>query len=204
MIRQGLQFIVLGLAFIAVAGYWDHYPMFFFGEMGQLILVTGFLLTGLSLVLHFGLFNLLAGLWRLVGVNCRALFRAPLLSGSLSEFWSRRWNLAFSEMTAVAVYRPLNWLIGKRLAGMMAFLFSGMLHELVISVPVKAGYGLPMAYFALHALALQIEIQLERAGMPISNGNWCGRLWTALWILVPLPMLFHMPFLEGVVFLIIR
>jgi hypothetical protein len=203
-IRQGLQFIVLGVACLTVARYWEQNSTSFFGETGQLLLVTGFLLTGLSLILHFGLFNLLAGLWRLAGVNCRALFRAPLLSRSLSEFWSRRWNLAFSEMTAIAVFRPLNRLIGKRAAGMTAFLFSELLHELAISVPVKTGYGLPMAYFALHALALQIEIQLEQAGMPISTWSWCGRLWTALWVLVPLPILFHRPFLEGVVFPIIR
>jgi hypothetical protein len=48
------------------------------------------LLPGLSLVLHFGVFNLLAGAWRLAGVDCRPLFLAPLESTSLAEFWGRR------------------------------------------------------------------------------------------------------------------
>lgn len=62
---------------------------------------TTCLLTGLSLIVHFGLFNLVAGMWRFLGVKYLALFRAPLLSESLSDFWGYRWNRAFSEMTAL-------------------------------------------------------------------------------------------------------
>jgi hypothetical protein len=126
----------------------------------RLLLGTILLLLGLSLVLHFGLFNLLAGLWRRLGADCHALFRAPLKSASLSEFWGRRWNLAFSEMTALAVFRPLRGIVGRQPATMAAFLFSGFLHELAISLPARAGYGLPLLYFALHAGAMQMETAL--------------------------------------------
>jgi alginate O-acetyltransferase complex protein AlgI len=157
------------------------------------------LLSGLSLILHFGLFNLLAAMWQRVGVNCRTLFRAPLKSRSVSEFWGRRWNLAFSEMTSIAVFRPLSKWWGCGPAVVAGFLFSGMLHELAISLPVRAGFGLPMAYFALHALIVHLEAYLKRRGRPVEGWGWPARIWTAAWLLVPLPLLFHAAFLNELV-----
>ncbi|MCA9114491.1 MAG: membrane bound O-acyl transferase family-domain-containing protein, partial [Planctomycetaceae bacterium] len=164
---------------------------------GRLLVASALLMPGLSLILHFGLFNLLAGLWRRIGGDCHALFRAPLRSTSLTEFWGRRWNLAFSEMTALTVYRPLRRLTGNRLASIVAFLFSGVLHELAISLPVRQGYGLPTLYFVLHAIAMQIEKVLADCGKPINSSRLAGRCWTAVWLVLPLPLLFHVPFLRG-------
>jgi len=166
---------------------------------GSPILATALALPGLSLILHFGIFNLLAGVWRLLGARCDALFRAPLRSRSLTEFWGRRWNLAFSEMTALGIYRPLKPLAGRRMAMLTAFLASGLLHEIAISLPVHRGYGLPLSYFALHGLLRLAEHRLERAGHPISRHAWLGRAWTLFWLVLPLPILFHRPFLAGVV-----
>lgn len=165
----------------------------------QLVAATALLMPAISFILHFGLFNLLAGTWRRFGGDCHPLFRAPLKSTSLTEFWGRRWNLAFSEMTVLVLYRPLRGLLGIRAASVIAFLFSGLLHELAISVPVKAGYGLPMLYFALHALAMQIEGTLAQRNRPVDASPWLGRLWTAAWIVLPVPILFHPPFLRGCV-----
>ena len=166
---------------------------------GSLPLATVLLLPGLSLVLHFGIFNLVAGAWRLAGVDCGPLFKAPLRSTSLGEFWGRRWNLAFSEMTALAVYQPLARHAGRRPAIAAAFLTSGLLHELAISVPVHAGFGLPLLYFALHGGLMRVEDALKHAGRPIDRTPWLGRLWTLGWVGVPLPILFHRPFLARVV-----
>ncbi len=165
---------------------------------GSHLLATAALLPGLSLAVHFGLFNLLAGAWRRAGVDCRPLFVAPLRSTSLGEFWGRRWNLAFSQMTAIAVYQPLVRRAGRPAALAASFLGSGLLHELAISVPVRAGYGLPTAYFALHAALVLAEGRLARAGHPIDRIAWAGRAWTLAWLVVPLPILFHRPFLAGV------
>jgi alginate O-acetyltransferase complex protein AlgI len=166
---------------------------------GSRMLATALLLPGLSLALHFGLFNLLAAAWRRAGVDCRPLFVAPLRSTSLGEFWGRRWNLAFSQMTAIAVYRPLVPRAGRRAALAASFFGSGLLHELAISVPVRAGYGLPLAYFALHGALVMAEGRLARAGRPIGRVAWVGRAWTLGWLVAPLPILFHRPFLAGVV-----
>jgi len=195
----GVKRLVLGALLVAVAwtiwvGTTESVP-----EASRRIAATAFLLPGLSLMLHFGAFNILAAIWRHLGADCRPLFRAPLLSRSLSEFWGQRWNQAFSEMTTIGVYRPLRTGLGTRTAMIVAFLFSGLLHELAISVPVKAGFGLPMLYFALHAVAMSIENRWERVGRPIHRQAWRGRLWTFAWIVIPLPILFHWPFLNGCV-----
>src|SRR5207237_10088203 len=123
---------------------------------------------------------------------------APLRSPSLAEFWGRRWNLAFSQMTALAVYQPLvrGYRRGPALAA--SFLSSGLLHELAISVPVGAGYGMPLGYFALHGVLSLLEGRLARAGHPIDRVSWVGRAWTLAWLVLPLPVLFHRPFLAGV------
>lgn len=159
-------------------------------------LALAVLMVGLSLTVHFGLFDLLAGAFRRLGADCSKLFRAPLRSRNLPEFWGRRWNVAFSEMTALAVFRPARGWLGPELAKFAAFLFSGLLHELAISVPVKAGYGMPFGYFLLHALAMRLEATaiVSRA----LHIRPLAHLWTAAWILVPLPLLFHRPFCEGV------
>jgi alginate O-acetyltransferase complex protein AlgI len=183
--------IVARLVWVASAGA--------IADTSRRVLATVILLPGLSLMLHFGLLNMLAGLWRYAGADCKSLFRAPLLSKSLVEFWGQRWNLAFSEMTSLAVFRPLRGKIGNRAATTAAFLFSGLLHELAISVPVNAGFGLPMLYFALHGVAMSMEQRWHRAAKPIDAIAWRGRLWTMAWILIPLPILFHWPFLNGCV-----
>lgn len=150
---------------------------------------TLLLLPGLSLLLHFGAFDLVAGLWRRAGADVGPLFRAPWRSTSLGEFWSRRWNLAFSEMTSLVVYRPLAESAGRRTALVSAFLFSGLLHEAAISLPVRAGFGGPLLYFAIHGLLTQVERE---------HGPF-GRVGTLLALLLPLPLLFHVPFLRGVI-----
>jgi len=179
LVQRGGRRLVLGVALVCVARLARHAPL----------LATPILLVALSLVLHFGVCTLLAGFWRSRGFDCEAPFRAPLSSAGLSEFWSRRWNVGFSEMTAIAVFRPLAERIGRAPAVMAGFVFSGLLHEMAISLPVRAGFGGPMLYFVIQgALVLA-----ERRRSPF------GRAWTLACVALPLPLLFHRPFLEGVI-----
>ena len=113
------------------------------------------------------------------------------LSAAVPRRWPRRvwassgageWNLAFSEMTAVAVYRPLSAPLGRGTATLGAFLFSGVLHELAISLPVLAGFGLPSLYFALHGLLVLVKRTARKGGAPgqrttrgwAGSGRWPG------------------------------
>ena len=144
MILGGILRILIGLALIALA-YWIWHR-----TQAYLLGVTVLLLSGLSLTVHFGVFNTLAGIWRLQGVDCQPLFIAPLYSTSLSEFWGRRWNMAYSQMVNTSVYRPFSKFFGKTPALIATFTFSGLLHEVAISLPVQPWYGVPSLYFVAH------------------------------------------------------
>jgi alginate O-acetyltransferase complex protein AlgI len=190
LIRKGAMYVLAGAALVILAKLaWT--------KVNSRLLASVLLLPGLSLLVHFGLCNLVAGAWRGRGIACDALFRAPLLSQSLGEFWARRWNLAFSEMTAIAVYRPVSERWGRPPALMAGFALSGLLHEMAISVPVRAGFGLPLLYFILHGGLVSIERALANAGRPLEG--WVGRTWAFFWLAAPLPLLFHRPFLAGVI-----
>ena len=148
---------------------------------------TPLLMVGLSLVVHFGLFTLLAALLRARGFAVPLLFDAPWRARSAAEFWAVRWNRGFAEMTAIAVQRPLARRMGRDRALLVSFLVSGLLHEVAISAPVDAGYGLPTAYFVLQGL-----VQRRQADRP-------SRLSTLVAIALPLPLVFHPWFVAGVV-----
>lgn len=190
LMRRGTTNLVAGTVLVMLA------RLAWTGTRSHL-LASLLLIPGLSLQLHFGVCNLLAGAWRRRGVPCDALFRAPIRSRNLGDFWSRRWNLAFSEMTAIAVYRPLAASAGRGPALMAGFALSGLLHEMAISVPVRAGLGLPLVYFLVHGGLVLAERTLSRAGHPLSG--WPGRAWAVFWLVAPLPILFHRPFLAGVI-----
>jgi alginate O-acetyltransferase complex protein AlgI len=84
-------------------------------------------------------------------------------------------------------------------AGLLAgFLFSGLVHELVISVPAAGGYGGPTLFFGLQAAGLLFE----RSGLGRSLGlgeGWRGWAFTMLLLVLPMYVLFHPPFMVKVV-----
>ena len=112
---------------------------------------------GLVLMLHFGVFHLLALGLQKAGFHAVPNMRSPLLSDSLADFWGRRWNTAFSTLANTYGFRPLGRLLGPRAAAIVVFLVSGLLHEVVITVPAGGGFGLPTLYFALQGLGLLAE-----------------------------------------------
>src|SRR5205807_7560125 len=63
----------------------------------QPLLVGWIGMIGMILILHFGLFHLLAMEWRAAGVNVELIMAAPLRSKSVGEFWGPRWNAAFNR-----------------------------------------------------------------------------------------------------------
>ncbi|AYL96753.1 MBOAT family protein [Mucilaginibacter celer] len=196
MIRFGISRVVAGLLLIALA----HGIVALHLDSGlTYVLVSPVLLVALSLILHFGLLSIGAGQWRLMGVNTYYIFRQPAKAMSLTEFWGKRWNLAFIEMTTIAIFRPLRVKIGKDGALAVAFVFSGLLHELALSVPVNSGYGLPLLYFAIQGIALLIEKWLPGCNLTFLKHAVWARLWVFFWLIVPMPLLFHTQFIKQVV-----
>ena len=135
--------------------------------------------------------------WRLLGVADKELFRLPYLSTSLKEFWGKKWNMAFSEMTALIVYRPLKTKYDRKTAVISAFLMSGLLHEIAISGPANAGYGLPMLYFILHAAAMYAEDHVSVVKRIVAH-PMRSRVWVFGWLLGAMFLLFHGGFMNGV------
>src|SRR5262249_29364390 len=105
-------------------------------------LVAGWVgVIGLVLMLHSGLFHLIALLWRRAGVDARPLMNAPLRATSLADFWGDRWNRGFSDFAGAVLLRPLHRRLGARGALLAVFVVSGILHDVVISLPAGAGWG---------------------------------------------------------------
>lgn len=155
-------------------------------------------LFGLVFLLHFGAFHLLSIGWRARGVDAMPLMRVPVSASSVGELWSARWNTAFHVLARDYVVKPLRESIGTPAAMMAAFVASGLIHDLVISVPARAGFGLPTAYFLLQGLGIQIERSPLGARLGLRNGL-AGRCFTVLVAAIPAFWLFHPAFVLRVV-----
>jgi hypothetical protein len=169
-------------------------------------LVDGWVgMLGLILLLHFGSFQIVALTWQQLGVNARPIMCSPLLSTSLSEFWGKRWNLGFRQLAHDLVFRPLHKVWGVGAAGFLVFLVSGLIHDLVISVPARGSYGLPTAYFALQGVGVAVERTSLGQELGLRQGIR-GWLFMAVVTAAPAFWLFHpsfvlrviIPFMEAV------
>jgi alginate O-acetyltransferase complex protein AlgI len=152
---------------------------------------------GLALVLHFGLMQLAALAWQRAGVMAEPLMRQPARSTSLAEFWGRRWNTGFRFLAHDLLFRRLVRGLGIGGATAVVFFVSGIIHDAVISIPARGGYGLPTVYFLLQL----VGVLAERSD-PL---KWVGRapifgwLYVFAFTVLPMPLLFHGPFIHNVV-----
>ncbi len=155
-------------------------------------------IVGLGFILHFGTFHLLGLVWRAAGYDVQPLMKAPHRATSLVDFWSRRWNLAFRDLSHLFILKPLRQRLGVNGAMLAVFLFSGLVHDFVISLPAKGGYGLPTAYFLLQAIGMMAQRTRFARSSHLNHGVG-GWVMTAAFVMGPLPLLFHQPFLIRVV-----
>lgn len=153
---------------------------------------------GLILLLHFGTFHLLSLLWRSAGVNAQPIMVAPLSATSLAEFWGRRWNLGFRQLAYDLVFRPLHRKSGAVTASFLVFVVSGLIHEAVISLPARAGYGLPTMYFIIQGGGVMLERSSLGNKLGLQRGVR-GWLYMAAFTAGPAFWLFHPPFVRNVI-----
>jgi alginate O-acetyltransferase complex protein AlgI len=161
------------------------------------ILVGWIGMIGFACVIHFGAFHLLALLWQSDGIDAEHVFRSPALARSVSDLWGSRWNLAFRDLSHAFVYKPLAARFGVAGASLVAFAASGLVHELVISVPAGAGYGLPTAYFLIQWLGVIVERSPLGRRLGLRRG-FTGWLFALVVVAGPAWLLFHPPFVTGV------
>lgn len=179
-----------GFALIAVVyPRMSDQPMLLRGWVGMI---------GIVFVLHFGLFHLLQLIWSTLGVDARPLMDWPILAASVSDFWGKRWNSAFRDLTHRFLFRPLTQQFGPKAALALGFLFSGIVHDLVISLPARGGYGGPTLFFLLQAAAIFVERSALGRRIGLGRGV-LGWAFTMLVLVGPVMLLFHPPFVNGVV-----
>jgi hypothetical protein len=155
-------------------------------------------MVGAILTLHFGTFRLAALAWQTRGVAAEPIMDRPFAAATLAEFWDRRWNKAFRDVAHRWVFEPLVRRVGPRWALVAGFGVSGLVHDVVISLPAGAGFGRPTLYFLLQAGA----ILFTRSRLGLSCGVRRGpraRWFAAVLLVAPLGLLFHPPFVRTVV-----
>ncbi|MGC6564946.1 MAG: MBOAT family protein [Akkermansiaceae bacterium] len=144
----------------------------------------------MSLGFHFGALRVLKGGMRKVGFPVRTLFPNLIQTKGIGDFWSRRWNIGYSQMMQRLVGRPFEKSMGKGAGLMAVFVVSGLLHEVAITLPVGAGYGLPTLYFVVHGGLVVFERRFGRA---------VGKLPALLLVAAPLGVLFPEEFQTEVI-----
>jgi predicted DCC family thiol-disulfide oxidoreductase YuxK len=155
------------------------------------ILLAGWIgMIGTVVTLHFGFFHLLALAWRARGVAVEPLMNRPMRAASVADFWGR-WNRGFRDLAYRLLFKPLHRRIGLIGATLATFLFSGLVHDLVISVPAQAGYGKPTLYFMIQGIAVLFEKSCRLNPL-------IRRAMTWLIVIAPLGLLFHPTFVLNV------
>ncbi|MGB6220851.1 MBOAT family protein [Haloferula sp.] len=144
----------------------------------------------MSLGFHFGALRVLKGGLRAAGFPVRTLFPNVLEARGVGDFWSRRWNVGYSQMMQRLVGRPVAGMAGQGAGVMAVFVGSGVLHELAITLPVRSGFGLPTLYFTLHGILTLVE---RKWGKPI------GKVPALVAVMLPLPWLFPPAFQSEVI-----
>ncbi|WP_254510981.1 MBOAT family protein [Anatilimnocola floriformis] len=155
-------------------------------------------LVAIALFLLFGVAQTISIAWRICGVDAQPIMNKPMRATSLADFWGARWNLPFHDIGRIFVWRPVAKRFGWPTATMAVFLFSGVIHDLAMSIPARGGWGLPTIYFLLQGVAVLFERSPLGKRWQLSRG-WRGRAFAALFVLGPLGLLFHQPFLQRVV-----
>jgi hypothetical protein len=155
-------------------------------------------LLGLVCLLHFGSFHLIALFWQARGMDAEPIMSKPILSKTLSEFWGKRWNLGFRQLAYDLIFQPLHRKTGVAVASLLVFLTSGLIHDLVISLPARGGYGLPTAYFVLQGLGVTMERSSFGRRLGLQHGL---PAWLFMFVVAAAPAfwLFHPPFVTRVI-----
>ena len=101
------------------------------------------------------------------------------------------------DLTLRFLFRPLSTRVGPHLALLAGFTVSGLVHELVISLPAGGGYGGPTLFFGIQAGAILVE-RSDRGRMLGLGRGWRGWFLVVVVLLLPAPLLFHGPFVGEV------
>ena len=154
-------------------------------------------LVGLSYLSFFGLFHWISIVHRWLGVAAAPVFNRPGHGKNIGDFWGRRWNMGVRDLIYETTFAPLTRRFGALAALWAGFFVSGLLHELVISIPAGGGYGLPTLYFLIQAAGVTLMRAPLGKRLHIRGGL---RGWLFGFVVAGLGsyLLFPPPFIRGV------
>jgi hypothetical protein len=112
----------------------------------------------------------------------------PWRSHTLAEFWGQRWNQLFSDWFRQVCFRPLRGM--PSLGLVIAFAVSGVIHELLVNVPLWFVFGTNLfgsmcLYFLIQAGGIFVERSWLRQS-PIANRLF---LWAV--VIGPVPLVLN-------------
>lgn len=130
--------------------------------------------------------------YRSAGVVIPKQHENPILARSVSEFWSKRWNLNVHDWLRRNCYMPFAR-SGHPVLGIVAgFFVSGALHFWLVYVPLDIWWALPMGvFFLVQAALMGVERLLNVKRWPA----FAQHTWTVVAVLGTSP-LFVEPFLQ--------
>lgn len=153
---------------------------------------------GLIFLAHFGVLELLSCAWRSGGIFARPLMDHPWMAESLGDFWGRRWNTAFRDLAHRLVLVPVMRRVGPTAGLIAVFLFSGLIHDFVISVSARGGYGRPTLYFLIQAAGCLVQRSQPARRLGIASG-WRGWGVAMIVVFAPAGLLFHAAWRHNVI-----
>lgn len=126
--------------------------------------------------------------WLQVNRSVPAISQHPLAARSVADFWGHRWNRLFGDWLRQSCFRPLAR--QPILALSVTFIVSGLIHELLVSLPLWLVYrvncfGWMAGYFLLQLLAILAERQWLRQSPRLN------RPFVWLVVLMPVPLILN-------------
>ena len=97
-----------------------------------------------------------------MGLDVAPMFNSPLIARNPRDFWGRRWNLWFTRTAHRLIFQTTGGPAHPVRAGMMVFLASGMLHEVIATVGNLRVDGRMTMFFMVHGASTMAFTKLAQ------------------------------------------
>ncbi len=196
--EPGFGLWVVGCAFTGIFLIWGIPRVFPVSDYAQ----AWFAVAGVFYLLYFTLFQWSSLILRYAGVHAAPFMHEPFLLTSLSDFWGKRWNMAFRQLMHDFFFKTVSISHGPHLAAWLVFFMSGVFHELIFSLPAQGGWGQPMLYFMIQWFGMRME--KTKWGRRHLKRKLAGKIYAFVILILPVKLLFHDPFMYRVIIPFIR
>lgn len=152
--RQALASVAGALA---IAGlflvHWRSVPLAFEHAVKAAVIFTAIV----------ALLELVVASVRLAGGTMPDFTRAPLLARTPADFW-RRYNIVIQQFFFENVFRAVGGRRAPRLATLLIFALSGLVHEYVFGIAIGRVTGYQMTFFLLQGIGVAATLRAEPRG----------------------------------------